>query len=68
MFVPSENLTQERMDGFTLFLNEFLWEEERKLAVEVLKLNEKGLAWVEADKGRFRENYFTPAIIPVLSI
>jgi hypothetical protein len=66
MFVPSEKLTQERMDRFKVFSNEFLWEEEKKLAPEVLKVNEKGLAWAEADKERFCEDYFTPAIIPVV--
>jgi len=28
-------------------------------------LNEKGLAWDETEKGRFRENYFSPVKIPV---
>jgi len=51
IFVPSEKLSDERMDAFKVFSNKFLWEEEKKLAAAVLKINEKGLAWEEADKG-----------------
>jgi len=28
-------------------------------------LNEKGLAWEETEKGRFRDDYFSPVKIPV---
>jgi hypothetical protein len=32
----------------------------------VLKLNELGLAWTEAEKGCFRNDYFSPVKIPVI--
>ncbi|KIM45756.1 hypothetical protein M413DRAFT_23584 [Hebeloma cylindrosporum] len=35
-------LMHEKMDAFKVFLNKFLWEEEKKLVAEVLKVNEKG--------------------------
>jgi len=45
--------------------NTFLWPEERQLVAQVLRLNEKGLAWDETEKGRFRKDYFSPVKIPV---
>ncbi|XP_006456524.1 hypothetical protein AGABI2DRAFT_146341 [Agaricus bisporus var. bisporus H97] len=64
-FSPGLRLTQERMDQLGLFSSEFLWEEEKKLVARVLLMNEKGLAWDETEKGRFRDEYFSPVKIPV---
>jgi hypothetical protein len=36
------------------------------LAVEVLMKNEGALAWEDTEKGRFRENYFNPVVIPTI--
>ena len=44
----------------------FLQLEEEKLLVCILKMNEMGLAWTEAEKGRFRDEYFSPVKIPVI--
>ncbi|KAF8629695.1 hypothetical protein AX17_005585, partial [Amanita inopinata Kibby_2008] len=54
------------MDMLGLFNNEFLTTEERKLIAEVLVKNEMGLAWEEAEKGRFHDEYFSPVKIPVI--
>ena len=37
-----------------------------KLAAHVLKVNESALAWTEAERGRFRDDYFTPVRIPTV--
>jgi len=57
---------QERLDKLNLNSDSFLWPEELKLVHHVLKLNERMLAWTEAEKGRFRNEYFAPVKIPVI--
>ena len=44
----------------------YLWPEEEKLFQHILRLNEKALAFEEGQRGTFREDYFTPYIIPVI--
>jgi hypothetical protein len=65
-FTPGTRLTRERLDTLGLNQGDFLWPEELKLLHHVLKLNEAGLAWTEAEKGRFRDDYFSPVKIPVV--
>lgn len=65
-FVPGLRLTTERLEGIGVMANSFLWEEERKLAAAVLLVNEKAIAWCEQEKGRFRDDYFSPVIFPVI--
>ena len=65
-FTPGERLMQERLDELNLNADSFLWPEELKLVQHVLKLNELALAWTEAEKGRFRNEYFSPVKIPVI--
>ena len=65
-FIPGKHLTQERMDVLKLNWHNFLWPEELKLLQHVLLLNKPGLAWTEAEKGHFRDNYFLPIKIPVI--
>ena len=57
---------QERLDKLKLNSNSFLWPEELKLVIYVLKVNEHTMAWTEAEKGRFCDEYFTPVKIPVI--
>ena len=52
-FTPGTRLTQEHFDELELNKFNFLWPEEVKLAAHVLKINEKALAWSEAERGRF---------------
>jgi len=54
------------MESLGVLKNEFLWEEERKLAAMVLKENKMGIAWLEDEKGRFRDDYFSPVVFPVV--
>lgn len=62
-FVPGLRLTQARLDAIRIDDNEFLWPMEKKIAKMVLSNNEAGLAWTEAEQGRFRDDYFTRARI-----
>ncbi|KAJ8580869.1 hypothetical protein M405DRAFT_694915, partial [Rhizopogon salebrosus TDB-379] len=66
-FIPGTRLTQERMDDLGVFSNNFLWPEEQKLVAHVLMNNELALAWDESEKGRFRDEYFPPVIIPTIT-
>ena len=54
------------MDQLGVMMNEFLWLEERKLVAQVLCNNELGLAWDETEKGRFRDDYLSPVVIPTI--
>jgi len=65
-FVPGNRLTQEQMDNLGIFQNTFLWPEEQKLAAHVLMNNELALAWNESEKGRFKDEYFPPVVIPTI--
>ena len=65
-FMPGEHLTQECLDRLMLNAGNFLWPEELKLVQHILKLNELVLAWTEAEKGQFSDEYFAPIKIPVI--
>ena len=65
-FTPGNRLTQERLNELDLNSNGFLWPEELKLIQHILKLNKGVLAWTEAEKGRFHNEYFSPVKIPVV--
>ena len=65
-FLPGVRLSQERLDELGVLMNEFLWPEERKLVAQVLRNNEMGLAWDESEKGRFRDDYLSPVVIPTI--
>jgi hypothetical protein len=54
------------LDALELDRFDFLWPEELKLLQHVLKVNELGLAWTEEEKGRFRDDYFSPVKIPAI--
>lgn len=64
-FVPGERLTLERLKMMNIN-DGFLWPEEEKLFEYIFKLNEHTLAFEEVHRGTFREDYFSPYIIPVV--
>jgi integrase-like protein/reverse transcriptase-like protein/aspartyl protease len=66
-FTVGTRLTQERYEELDLNKFNFLWPEEVKLAAHVLKVNELALAWTEAERGRFRDDYFSPVKIPTIA-
>jgi hypothetical protein len=65
-FTPGIHLMQEQLEALQLDTHNFLHLEELKLLQHVLKLNEAGLAWTEEEKGRFKDNYFSPVKIPTI--
>jgi len=60
-FRPGSRLTEERWEGIGVMKDEFLWEEERKLAATVLLAKEKAITW-EGEKGMFRDDYAAPEV------
>ena len=65
-FMPSTRLTQECLTDLKLNRYDFLLPEELKLLTHVLRINELGLAWTEAEKGHFCDDYVSPIKIPVI--
>ena len=65
-FIPTKKLTAERLEFMHINADGFLWPEEEKLFAHILKLNEAALAFDESERGNFREDYFSPYIIPIL--
>src|SRR6266481_6395693 len=65
-FVPTTKFTQELMDGLEINTTGFLSSEEEKLFEHVMAINEEALCFAEADRGTFKESYFSPYIIPTV--
>ena len=65
-FVPTAKMTEERIKKLDINKSGFLWPEEAKLLLHVLCMNEKSIAFVESEKGRFRSDYFSPYVIPTV--
>jgi hypothetical protein len=56
----------EQLEDLQLNADDFLCLEELKLLHHILKLNEFGLMWMEDEKGRFRDDYFSLVKIPII--
>ena len=65
-FIPTERLTQQRLNDMNINETNFLLPEEVKLFHEVLRLNDATLAFDESQRGNFSEEYFSPYIIPTV--
>ncbi|KZT31489.1 hypothetical protein SISSUDRAFT_963578, partial [Sistotremastrum suecicum HHB10207 ss-3] len=65
-FIPTSKFTQERMDALKLDPHSFLYPAELRLVQWVLAANERALAWDETEKGRFKDSYFDPVVIPTI--
>jgi len=65
-FIPTTKFTQELMDGLEINTTGFLSSEEEKLFEHVMAINEEALCFAEADRGTFKESYFSPYIIPTV--
>ncbi|TDL26453.1 hypothetical protein BD410DRAFT_704100, partial [Rickenella mellea] len=65
-FVPTAKFTIERHAALDIHTSTFLTPDEIALAVTVLANNENALAWNELEKGRFRNDYFDPVVIPTI--
>jgi hypothetical protein len=66
-FIPGLRLTQERLNTMNINRYKFLWPEEEHLAQHVLKTNEHALAWTEAERGHFHDDYLAPVKIPTIA-
>jgi hypothetical protein len=62
-FTPGSRLRQDQFDALELNGSGFLWPEEVKLTIHILKVNKAALAWTEAEQGHFHDDYFTPVRI-----
>ena len=65
-FVPTQKLTQERMDGLGIEANSDMTEEEKRLLKYILVLNERSIAFDDPERGTFRRDYFSDYQIPVV--
>ena len=65
-FQSNGRLTEERLTNLNINPDGFLWPEEEKLFNHVLQLNQHTLVFEEEQRGTFREDYFTPYIIPTV--
>ncbi|KII82701.1 hypothetical protein PLICRDRAFT_79792, partial [Plicaturopsis crispa FD-325 SS-3] len=65
-FTPTQKLSADRMKQLQVNFNGFLWPEEEKLFMQVLRLNEAALAFTDQDRGTLSEEYFSPYIMPTV--
>ena len=65
-FKPHGCLTHEGLEAIKVNESKFLWPEEEKLFVHVLQLNQDRFVFEDSQRGSFREDYFSPYIIPVV--
>src|SRR5882724_8252119 len=65
-FVPSEKFTKEQMGKMNINPSGFLWPEEHKLVLFLIKEQEAAIAWDLSDHGNFRKDYFEPIVIPTV--
>jgi len=66
-FVPTGRYTQERKDEFDrLHGGDFLWPEEKKLVHHIMMEQNQAFAWDDAERGRFRTDFFPPVVMPTI--
>ena len=65
-FTPGERYTEERKNLMPINPDGFLWPEEEKLVLYIMRMHEDAFAWTEEEKGKFSENYFEPVVIPTV--
>lgn len=65
-FSPDGRLTRERLAEININPDGFLWPEEEKLAIHVLHVHQDAFVFDDTQRGTFREDYFSPYVIPVV--
>ncbi len=65
-FIPNGRLTEERLQDMKLFDDGFLWPEEQKLFTHIIQFHQNSLVFEDSQRGSFREDYFSPYIIPTV--
>ena len=66
MFTPTKKITNERLKILKINEKGFLSTEEEKLFIHIMVLNEDAIAFEDAERGTFKESYFSPYIIPTV--
>jgi len=65
-FIPPEKFTEERREKMNINPSGFLWPEEEKLVLFLIKAQEEVIAWDPNEHGNFRKDYFKLIIIPTV--
>ena len=65
-FRENGRLTKERLEAMNINPDKFLWPEEEKLFNHILKIHQDAFVFEDSQRGTFREDYFSPYIIPVV--
>ena len=66
-FEPTGRYTQPRKDDFDrIHEGDFLWPEEKKLIHHLMMEQNQAFAWDDSERGRFREDFFPPVVIPTV--
>ena len=66
-FEPTGRYTQSRKEEFDrIHGNDFLWPEEKKLVHHLMMEQNQAFAWDDSERGRFREDFFPPVVIPTV--
>ncbi|KIP01322.1 hypothetical protein PHLGIDRAFT_39053, partial [Phlebiopsis gigantea 11061_1 CR5-6] len=65
-FTPNGRLTEDGLKMMNINEDGFLWPEEEKLAIHLLQIHQNYFVFEDTQRGSFREDYFSPYIIPVV--
>ncbi|CAG8603394.1 9585_t:CDS:2, partial [Acaulospora colombiana] len=65
-FRDGQRVTKNRLEELRLNTTGFLTAEELRIFEYILLANENAIAFDESEKGQFREDYFSPYIIPTM--
>ena len=65
-FIPKGWYTTEHKEILTKAHKDFLWVEEIKLMDHFMCEQNEGFAWVDAERGRFQTDFFSPIDFPVV--
>src|SRR5882724_12340076 len=65
-FILSKKFTQECMEKMNINVSGFLWLDEEKLILFLIKVQEEGIAWDVSEWGNFWKDYFDPVVIPTI--
>jgi hypothetical protein len=66
-FIPTGRYTTEnRAIIDRVHPGDFLWPQERELMHHFMCIQNQGFAWNDSQRGRFREDFFPPVLMPVI--
>jgi hypothetical protein len=65
-FSPSKIYTQERYEQHDVNPDGFLWPDKVNLVHHLIRVQEEAFAWTKLKKGKFKDEYFAPILIPTI--